>query len=264
MYLPPHECLALITSMPPCRSQSHAPWHPPSWPTMDWHRLWPILAEALPTLLEQEALPWFCLCAASHSKAAVRAMHLAMISFLHTAKLHRALYGMHRPLLPAIRIGLAPYMIFFGLPGLGAGWGQAPASVFMSDFIQSSSEYPTVQPTALPVDTYSMELWCGCCGTLQGLSLTTATINLSGTCPRRSIHTDSVQLDLTRHGLSVCAFGHHFCVPKPRFHSFSLYLVSPRGVFAAYAPYLDLASQVPPLKRLPQGICPPSLRAERD
>jgi hypothetical protein len=191
-------------------------------------------------------------------------MHLAMISFLHTAKVHRALYGMHRPLPPAIRTGLAPYMIFFGLPGLGAGWGQAPASVFMSDFIGSSSEYQTVQPTGSPAETYSMELWCGCCGRLQGLSLTTTTIYLLGTCPRRSVHTDSVQLDLTRHGLSLCAFGHRIYVPRPRFQSFSLYLVSPRGVFATYAPYLDLASQVPPLQRLPQGICPTSLRAGRD
>jgi len=149
----PTRALQLITSVPPCRSQSHAPWHPPLLPKMDWPRLWLVLAEALPTLLEQEALPWFCLCSSSPSKAAVRAMHLAMISFLHTAKVHRALYGRHRPHLPGIRIGLAPYLIFFGLPGLGTGWGQAPASLFRRDFMQSSSEYQTVQPTASLLET---------------------------------------------------------------------------------------------------------------
>jgi hypothetical protein len=256
--------LLLITSVHPCRSQSHAPWQLPLRSKMDWPRLWPVLAEALPSLLEQEALPWFCLCSSSPSKAAVRAMHLAMISFLHTAKVHRALYGRHRPYLFGIRSGLAPYLVFFGRLGLGTGWGPAPATLFRRDFLQMSSEYQMAQPTAPLVETYSMELWCGCCGTLQGMSLTTATICLSGTCPRRSVHTDSVQVDLTCHGLAVRAFGHHFCVPRPRFHLFSLYLVSPRGVFATYAPYLDLASQASPLQRIPQGICPTNQRDGRD
>jgi hypothetical protein len=214
----------------------------------------PIILDALPGLLEQRAMEAFQLCRPAQPEQVKKAQHLAMISHLHAAKLHRALYGMNRRLHITVPLHLAPYYVYFGSARSGL---YPPAWVEQAFFVQGI-DYRQVPRDFYEGDMFGIEIWCGCCGTLRATFPSRTRVHVIGACPLRhgnssrlavSNRLDPIRIELNGHGLGITAFGRSLRVPRARFQAYALLVTSPRGSMGTNAPWLDYNHRIPELAR---------------